>query len=183
LVLYGQHYARHFLSSFAIHRGEMHSPETLNLMRVYFFSDLFRYTELTVIAPKNGVIGLHARGLHIEQVLVDGVPASFELLQQQRFQKDQSQNGAQNGEHSLSSPSEAADVCLARYLAALDAEMSPELLIRPGEPATPLDASQDPPPFVPSVLDALKENGGVQPATPVDSKPTEVAPIQQVATI
>ncbi|CAM6102974.1 unnamed protein product [Calypogeia fissa] len=125
---------------------------------------IYGYTELTVVAPKNGVIGLHAHDLHIEQVLVDGVPASFELLQQQQ----QLQNG---GGHSFTSSTDAADASYLRYIAALDQEMSPELLIRPGEAATPVDASQDPPSFFQAVVEAAKDNGGVQPSTPVETKP------------
>ena len=80
-----------------------------------------------------GVIGLHARGLHIEQVLVDGVEAQFEIEEfHANIQPPQSSK----------SLVETADDAYRKYSEDLYLEMQPELLIHPPASSTP--AGEDP---------------------------------------
>ncbi|KAL2651150.1 hypothetical protein R1flu_019278 [Riccia fluitans] len=114
---------------------------------------IYGYTELTVLAPKSGVIGLHARGLHIDKVLVDGNPANFEL-KQVPCEKELS-----NGTNSPSSPVEAADVGYSKYVATLEEEMVPELVIPISDTSgNSQDASQVQSPLEQAVSES-KENG------------------------
>lgn len=100
-----------------------------------------RYTELTVVSPRGGAIGLNADGLNIEQVLVDGSPASFETPQQIVSQEQ----CAQLTQDIDSITAEGvADAAYLKYLALLQAELQPGLIIFPrdsllsgGEPAEP----------------------------------------------
>lgn len=109
---------------------------------------------------------------------MDGVSASFELLQQ-----PSKRNQSENGSHPFSSSTDTADACYPRYVAALDAEMSPELLIRPGEAATPLDAGQAPPSLPQAVADVSKDNSSVQPSIPVETKAVEAPATEEVGSI
>ncbi|KAL3700556.1 hypothetical protein R1sor_018578 [Riccia sorocarpa] len=121
---------------------------------------IYGYTELTVVAPKSGVIGLHARGLHIDKVLVDGNPASFEL------KPIPGDKELSNGAHPPNSPLEAADVGFPKYMAALEEEMVPELLISVSDIfGNSQDASQVQSPLEHAFAES-KENGSGAQATP-----------------
>lgn len=75
-----------------------------------------------------GVIGLHARGLHIEQVLIDGVEAQFEIEEfHAHIQPPQNSK----------SLVETADDAYRKYSEDLYLEMQPELLIHPPASSTP----------------------------------------------
>ncbi|KAL6559167.1 hypothetical protein OROHE_006536 [Orobanche hederae] len=41
---------------------------------------IYGYTELQIVIPENGIVGLHADNLAIEKVTVDGDPAEFEVF-------------------------------------------------------------------------------------------------------
>lgn len=109
----------------------------------------FSHTELKVTTKQEGkiagLIGLHAQGLHIEQVLVDGVEARFQFIPSQ--QQDNSHEGdLSNGSKSQM---EAADEAYRKYALDLYREMQPELLIYPSNPSTPTDTSQEPESAIP----------------------------------
>ncbi|BBM98136.1 transcription initiation factor TFIID subunit 2 [Marchantia polymorpha subsp. ruderalis] len=125
---------------------------------------IYGYTELKVVAPKSGVIGLHARGLHIEKVLVDGNPVNFELQQVHCVNKQD-----RNGASIPSSPAEAADIGYPRYVATLEEEMVPELLISLLDAAgNSIDASQGQSPPEQALSDS-RDNG--IPQTTSETKP------------
>ena len=84
---------------------------------------LYSYTELEVVVPDNGIVGLHADNLAIESVTVDGEPAEFEVFPHYLH--------LDNGDRwcSVSSASSAADAAGSVYLSSLQRELVPNLLI------------------------------------------------------
>ncbi|KAJ7565528.1 hypothetical protein O6H91_02G064000 [Diphasiastrum complanatum] len=82
------------------------------------------HTELQVMVPANGIIGLHAKGLQIEQVLFQGSPAKFELSSRKQCLEKQSLSNTYNY-----TASDAADAAFSKYVSNLEEESHPELLI------------------------------------------------------
>lgn len=84
---------------------------------------MVRYTELEVVVPDNGIVGLHADNLMIESVVVDGEPARFEIFPHYQ-QMDSNDRWC-----SVSSAKSAADAAGSVYLSCLERELVPNLLI------------------------------------------------------
>lgn len=82
-----------------------------------------RYTELEVVVPENGIVGLHADNLMIENVMVDGEPARFEIFPHYQ-QMDSDDRWC-----SVSSANSAADAAGSVYVSCLERELVPNLLI------------------------------------------------------
>ncbi|KAM7267801.1 hypothetical protein ACFE04_009967 [Oxalis oulophora] len=85
---------------------------------------VYGYTELEIVVPEIGFVGLHADNLVIESVLVDGEPAEFEY-----YPTHLNLRHEHRWSNSVSSPSSAADFATAVYLSAIDREMDKNLLI------------------------------------------------------
>ncbi|KAK1359659.1 Transcription initiation factor TFIID subunit 2 [Heracleum sosnowskyi] len=86
---------------------------------------LYGYTELQVIVPLNGIIGLRAHNLVIENVKVDGEVAEFQLFPVHNHLHINNENKWS----SVSSASLAADAARSVYLSCIDREFVPNLLI------------------------------------------------------
>lgn len=89
------------------------------------------------------MIGLHARDLHIEQVLVDGVEAHFEILNQNNYDEVYINDGPNPAPYTKSNQ-EAADDAYKKYSGDLHVESQPELLIfpPPSKPAGPAQVTE-----------------------------------------
>ncbi|XP_073144552.1 transcription initiation factor TFIID subunit 2 isoform X2 [Henckelia pumila] len=81
------------------------------------------FTELKIVVPDNGIVGLHADNLVIEGVTVDGEPAEFEVFPhyQQLDSKDRW--------CVVSTATSAADASGSVYLSSLENELLPNVLI------------------------------------------------------
>ncbi|XP_057459543.1 transcription initiation factor TFIID subunit 2 isoform X2 [Actinidia eriantha] len=84
---------------------------------------VYGYTELEIVVPDNGVVGLHADNLEIERVTVDGEPAEFEVFPH-NLHLD-----SENRWCAVSSATSAADAAGSVYLSSLERELVPNLLI------------------------------------------------------
>ncbi|XP_059641046.1 transcription initiation factor TFIID subunit 2 isoform X5 [Cornus florida] len=84
---------------------------------------IYGYTELEIVVPDNGIVGLHADNLAIESVTVDGEPAEFEVFPHYLHLDNDSRWC------SVSSTSSAADAAGSVYLSSLERELVPNLLI------------------------------------------------------
>lgn len=84
---------------------------------------LCSYTELEVIVPDNGIVGLHVDNLAIESVTVDGEAAEFEVFPHYLPLENE------NRWCSVSSASSAADAAGSVYLSSIERELVPNLLI------------------------------------------------------
>ncbi|PHT47203.1 Transcription initiation factor TFIID subunit 2 [Capsicum baccatum] len=84
---------------------------------------IYGYTELDVVVPENGILGLHADNLVIDSVTVDGEPTEFEVFPHYLE--------LENGDRwcSVSSTTSAADAAGSVYLSHLDRELLSNLLI------------------------------------------------------
>ncbi|XP_016506800.1 transcription initiation factor TFIID subunit 2 isoform X1 [Nicotiana tabacum] len=84
---------------------------------------IYGYTELDIVPPENGILGLHADNLVIDSVTVDGEPTEFEVFPHYL--------PLENGDRwcSVSSTTSAADAAGSVYLSSLDRELVPNLLI------------------------------------------------------
>ncbi|XP_073310430.1 transcription initiation factor TFIID subunit 2 isoform X3 [Primulina huaijiensis] len=89
------------------------------------------FTELKMVVPDNGIVGLHADNLVIEGVTVDGEPAEFEVFPhyQQLDSKDRW--------CVVSSATSAADASGSVYLSSLENELLPNVLIMCSKSAKP----------------------------------------------
>ncbi|KAF7838614.1 transcription initiation factor TFIID subunit 2 isoform X1 [Senna tora] len=85
---------------------------------------VYGYTELEIVVPEIGIVGLHAENIGIGNVLVDGEPTEFEY-----YPHHQQQGENEKRWSSTFSPSSAADVAGSVYLSALEKELVPNLLI------------------------------------------------------
>lgn len=90
---------------------------------------IYGYTELDVVVPENGILGLHADNLVIDSVTVDGEPTEFEVFPHYL--------ALENGDRwcSVSSATSAADAAGSVYLSHLDRELLSNLLIMCKKPA------------------------------------------------
>ncbi|KAG9445715.1 hypothetical protein H6P81_011843 [Aristolochia fimbriata] len=84
---------------------------------------IYGYTELEVVVPDNGLVGLHADNMTIDSVSVDGEPAEFHCLPHYEAEKDEKRWS------SVSCPDTAADAAGSSYMKTLEKEMAPNLLI------------------------------------------------------
>ncbi|KAM7475389.1 hypothetical protein LguiB_022632 [Lonicera macranthoides] len=84
---------------------------------------IYGYTELEIAVPDNGIVGLHADNLVIENVTVDGEAAMFEVFP--HYQHVDSENRW----CSVSSTNSAADAAGSVYLSSLERELVPNLMI------------------------------------------------------
>ncbi|CAI9113636.1 OLC1v1014275C1 [Oldenlandia corymbosa var. corymbosa] len=84
---------------------------------------IYGYTELEIIAPENGIVGLHADNLAIDSVTVDGEPAQFEVFPQY-FDLARGDRWS-----AVSTTTSAADAAGYVYLSSLERELAPNLLI------------------------------------------------------
>ncbi|XP_065860685.1 transcription initiation factor TFIID subunit 2 isoform X2 [Euphorbia lathyris] len=85
---------------------------------------IYGYTELEIIVPDIGIVGLHAENLGIENVFVDGEPTEFEYYPHQHnaVESDKRWNWVSN-------VGSAADAAGSAYVSALSKELVPNLLI------------------------------------------------------
>ncbi|KAI3820951.1 hypothetical protein L1987_08506 [Smallanthus sonchifolius] len=83
---------------------------------------IYGYTELEVVVPENGIVGLHADNLMIECVTVDGEPSRFEIFPHYQ-QMDSDDRWC-----SVSSAN-SADAAGSVYVSCLERELVPNLLI------------------------------------------------------
>lgn len=83
----------------------------------------FRYTELQIVIPDNGIVGLHADNLAIDKVTVDGEPAEFEVFPHYQHIDPKDRWSV------VSSATSAADASGSVYLSSLEIELLPNLLI------------------------------------------------------
>ncbi|KAK4361969.1 hypothetical protein RND71_017210 [Anisodus tanguticus] len=90
---------------------------------------IYGYTELDIVVPENGILGLHADNLVIDSVTVDGEPTEFEVFPHYL--------ALENGDRwcSVSSSTSAADAAGSVYLSHLDRELLANLLIMCRKPA------------------------------------------------
>ncbi|XP_062116920.1 transcription initiation factor TFIID subunit 2 isoform X2 [Humulus lupulus] len=85
---------------------------------------VYGYTELEIVVPEIGIVGLHAENLGIESVYVDGEPAEFEYYPH-NYQFTENENRWCY----VTSPITAADAAGSAYISALERELVPNLLI------------------------------------------------------
>ncbi|GMH30011.1 hypothetical protein Nepgr_031854 [Nepenthes gracilis] len=97
---------------------------------------IYGFTELEIIVPESGIVGLHAENLEIERVSVDGEPAEFDVFP--HYQPVQ----IEDRWCSVSSISSAADAAGATYLSALERELVPNLLILCHKSVEPVQPSE-----------------------------------------
>ncbi|KAK4396550.1 Transcription initiation factor TFIID subunit [Sesamum angolense] len=84
---------------------------------------VYGYTELQIVIPDNGIVGLHADNLAIEKVTVDGEPAEFEVFPHYQHLDPKDRWCV------VSSATSAADASGSVYLSSLEIELLPNLLI------------------------------------------------------
>ncbi|KAM6569313.1 hypothetical protein CsatB_017298 [Cannabis sativa] len=85
---------------------------------------VYGYTELEIVVPEIGIVGLHAENLGIDNVYVDGEPAEFEYYPHNyQFTENESRWCY------VTSPITAADAAGSAYISALERELVPNLLI------------------------------------------------------
>ncbi|XP_024359807.1 transcription initiation factor TFIID subunit 2 isoform X2 [Physcomitrium patens] len=135
---------------------------------------IYGHTELKIAAKQGGkgggVIGLHARDLHIEQVLVDGVEAHFEILNQNNYDEVYINDGPNPAPYTKSNQ-EAADDAYKKYSGDLHVESQPELLIfpPPSKPAGPAQVTE-----TTLEVEAVLEHGFAQTAPDTTSETTSL---------
>ncbi|XP_051150213.1 transcription initiation factor TFIID subunit 2 [Andrographis paniculata] len=84
---------------------------------------IYGYTEMQIVVPDNGIVGLHADNLAIEKVTVDGEPAEFEVFPHYQHLDPKDRWCV------VSSATSAADASGSVYLSSLEIELLPNLLI------------------------------------------------------
>ncbi|KAG8376748.1 hypothetical protein BUALT_Bualt09G0096000 [Buddleja alternifolia] len=92
---------------------------------------IYGYTELQIVIPDNGIVGLHADNLAIESVTVDGEPAEFEVFPHYQHLDPKDRWCV------VSSATSAADASGSVYLSSLEIELLPNLLIMCSKTARP----------------------------------------------
>ncbi|KAL5815631.1 hypothetical protein ACOSQ4_026272 [Xanthoceras sorbifolium] len=90
---------------------------------------IYGYTELEIVVPDIGIVGLHAENLGIESVLVDGELTEFEYYPHHHIVESEKRW------RSVLSSSSAADAAAAAYVSALERELVPNLLINCCKPS------------------------------------------------
>uniref|UniRef100_A0A2P2MHT5 Transcription initiation factor TFIID subunit 2 isoform X1 n=1 Tax=Rhizophora mucronata TaxID=61149 RepID=A0A2P2MHT5_RHIMU len=84
---------------------------------------IYGYTELEIVVPDIGIVGLYAENLGIDNVFVDGEPTEFEYYPHQPLVD------CEKRWSSVSTLSSAADAASSAYVSALEKELVPNLLI------------------------------------------------------
>ncbi|XP_058078257.1 transcription initiation factor TFIID subunit 2 isoform X2 [Magnolia sinica] len=84
---------------------------------------IYGYTELKVVVPESGRVGLHADNMTIDCISVDGEPADFEFLPHYQLVEDEQKW------RSVSCTNSAADAACSSYISFLDKEVAPNLFI------------------------------------------------------
>lgn len=84
---------------------------------------VYGYTELKVLVPESGVVGLHADNMVIDSVLVDGEVAEFQYSSHYQIPDDEMRFS------SISSASSASDAACLSYMSSLEKEFTPNLVI------------------------------------------------------
>lgn len=84
---------------------------------------IYGYTEMQIVVPDNGIVGLHADNLAIEKVTVNGEPAEFEVFPHYQHLDPKDRWCV------VSSAISAADASGSVYLSSLEIELLPNLLI------------------------------------------------------
>lgn len=97
----------------------------------------FRYTELQIVVPENGIVGLHADNLEIERVTVDGDSADFQIFPHYQHLDPKDRWSV------VSSAISAADASGSVYFSALDLELLPNLLIMCSQSIKPDNKQQE----------------------------------------
>ncbi|GLJ49640.1 hypothetical protein SUGI_1053220 [Cryptomeria japonica] len=83
---------------------------------------IYGHTELKVVVPENGIIGLYANGMNIDNIFVNGLPVHFTLCPQHVYSKEERKW--------LSITCiDAAEAAGSVYFSSLEREMAPDLLI------------------------------------------------------
>ncbi|WCJ22004.1 Transcription initiation factor TFIID subunit 2 [Euphorbia peplus] len=85
---------------------------------------IYGYTELEIVVPDIGIVGLHAENLGIENVFVDGEPTEFEYYPHQQNAVESHMRWSR-----VCDVGSAADAAGSAYLSALQKELVPNLLI------------------------------------------------------
>ncbi|XP_048328953.2 transcription initiation factor TFIID subunit 2 [Ziziphus jujuba] len=85
---------------------------------------IYGYTELEIVVPEIGIVGLHAENLGIENVLVDGEPTEFEYYPHNYPSEENESRWSY-----VTTPTTAADAAGSAYFSALEKELFPNLLI------------------------------------------------------
>ncbi|KAK7330203.1 hypothetical protein VNO77_24390 [Canavalia gladiata] len=101
---------------------------------------VYGYTELEIVVPEIGIVGLHAENLGIESVWVDGEPTEFEYYPHHQQQLEDEKRFS-----SVCSPSSAADAAASVYMSALEKELVPNLLINCCKPSKTESEQQEQP--------------------------------------
>ncbi|KAF9595903.1 hypothetical protein IFM89_005971 [Coptis chinensis] len=94
---------------------------------------IYKYTELKVIVPESGLVGLHA---DIESVLVDGEKIEFHFIPHFQLIDDERRFSSVSSTHS------AADAASSSYILSLEMELVPNLLILCSKEVKPVDNEQ-----------------------------------------
>ncbi|XP_057777972.1 transcription initiation factor TFIID subunit 2-like [Salvia miltiorrhiza] len=97
---------------------------------------IYGYTELQIAIPDNGIVGLHADNLEIENVTVEGEPAMFEVFPHYQHLDPKDRWSV------VSSATSAADASGSVYLSSLEIELLPNLLIMCSK-TTKMDDNQE----------------------------------------
>uniref|UniRef100_A0A7N0ZVB9 Transcription initiation factor TFIID subunit 2 n=1 Tax=Kalanchoe fedtschenkoi TaxID=63787 RepID=A0A7N0ZVB9_KALFE len=98
---------------------------------------IYGHTELEIAVPDNGIVALHADNLEIDSISIDGEPVQYDIFP--HFQPVE----IENRWCSVSTPTSAADAAGATYIAALDRELMPNLLIFCSKPVISDQQAQD----------------------------------------
>ncbi|PIN24631.1 TATA binding protein associated factor [Handroanthus impetiginosus] len=98
---------------------------------------IYGYTDLQIVIPDNGIVGLHADNLAIEKVTVDGEPAEFEVFPHYQHLDPKDRWCV------VSSATSAADASGSVYLSSLEIELLPNLLIMCSKTTTKADNKQE----------------------------------------
>ncbi|KAL5722272.1 hypothetical protein ACHQM5_005812 [Ranunculus cassubicifolius] len=86
-------------------------------------SRIYGYTELKVLIPESGLVGLHADNMTIESVTVDGEISEFKYTPRCQLVEEERRYSEVN------STVAASDAACSSYLTALENELSPNLMI------------------------------------------------------
>lgn len=115
---------------------------------------IYGHTELKLLVPKYGVIGLYANSMNIDNVYVNGLPVRFKFnSQHQQFEIQKNWGSCIH----------AAEAAGSAYFSSLEREMAPDLLIFCGKATSTESAARDP---------VVTEKVGQ--AIPIEGKPDDV---------
>ncbi|KAF9618225.1 hypothetical protein IFM89_000860, partial [Coptis chinensis] len=113
---------------------------------------IYGYTELKVIVPESGLVGLHADNMIIESVLVDGEKTEFHFIPHFQLIDDERRFSSVSSTHS------AADAASSSYVSSLEMELVPNLLILCSKEVKSVDNEQQKFESVDSEQQKVEEN-------------------------